>query len=160
MSVHRDPKSGAWRVFYRVGDKQRTRSFARGSDAKLFDANLTRKRALGADLAAELARSELTLDGFVRAGWQMHACTLSIASRHKYAWALEPPPLRAARRAAAFDRRAANPRPPAASTRPWTLAEHRPRGARLPLGDHAGRHRARADSQQPGPRRAQGRRRA
>ena len=87
MSVHKDRDS--WRVFYRVDGKQRTRTFKRKGDADLFDADLTRKRLLGVDLAAELVRSELTLDAFVRGGFMTHAATLSPGSRRKYAWALE-----------------------------------------------------------------------
>jgi integrase len=87
MSVHKE--GGSYRVFWREHGRQRTRSFKRKGDADLFDANLTRKRLLGADLAIELNRTELTLDEFVRGGFMTHAATLSSGSRHKYAWALE-----------------------------------------------------------------------
>ena len=87
MSVHRD--RDAWRVVYRVNGKQRSRSFARQSDAKLFDADVKRKRALGHDLVRELNRSALTLDAFVRGGFRTHVATLAGPTRAKYAWALE-----------------------------------------------------------------------
>jgi integrase len=87
MSVHRNRDS--WRVYFRVNGKQRSRNFARKGDADLFDADLKRKHALGADLVRELDRSVLTLDAFVRTGFRTHAATLAQPTRSKYAWALE-----------------------------------------------------------------------
>jgi integrase len=87
MSVHRE--GSKWRVKYRIAGKQRSRTFDRKSDAKTFDADITRRRQLGPLLAAELDRESMTLDEFVRTGFRSHAATLSPSSRAKYAWALE-----------------------------------------------------------------------
>ncbi len=87
MSVHRDRNQ--WRVRYRIGGRQRSRSFARKGDAVRFDADITRRRALGPQLAAELARERMTLDEFIRGPWRTHAATLAAPTRAKYAWALE-----------------------------------------------------------------------
>ena len=40
MSIHHE--KGKWRVKYRVGGRQRSRTFDRKSDARTFDAELTR----------------------------------------------------------------------------------------------------------------------
>jgi integrase len=87
VSVHK--QDGAWRVRWRVGGKQRSRTFDRKADAVTFDAEARRRSRLGPALAAELDRSTITLDGFVQGSWRAHAATLSPASRLTYAWALE-----------------------------------------------------------------------
>jgi integrase len=87
MSVHKE--HGKWRVKYRTGGNQRSRTFDRKRDAVTFDAETTRRRQLGPTLAADLDRETVTLDQFVRSGFRTHAATLSPSSRAKYAWALE-----------------------------------------------------------------------
>lgn len=87
MSIHRE--GGRWRVKYRVGGRQRSRTFDRKGDANAFDAEMKRRRQLGPVLAAELDRTTLTLAEYVRGPWRSHATTLSSASRARYAWALE-----------------------------------------------------------------------
>ena len=87
MSVHREHKR--WRVKYRLGGKQRSRTFDRKGDAVTFDADIKRRRQLGPALAAELERETITLDGYVRGPWRTHAATLAQPTRAKYAWALE-----------------------------------------------------------------------
>jgi integrase len=76
-------------VFWRVGDKQRTRSFAKKGDAITFDADIKRRRALGPKLAAELDRESMTLDEFVCGPFRAHGATLAQPTRAKYAWALK-----------------------------------------------------------------------
>jgi integrase len=88
MSVHKRT-TGTWEVKYRVGGRQRSRSFARKGDAHRFDAEAKRRSQLGPTLARELDRSTLTLDEFVRGGFRSHAATLSPSSRAKYGWAIE-----------------------------------------------------------------------
>ena len=87
MSVHK--QSGKWRVKWRVGGTQRSRTFDRKGDATTFDAENRRRLQLGPALAGELDRSTLTLDGYVRGPWRSHAATLAAPTRAKYAWALE-----------------------------------------------------------------------
>jgi integrase len=88
MSVHKRP-NGRWEVKYRVGGRQRSRTFDRKGDAERFDAEAKRRSQLGPVLARELDRSTLTLDDFVRDGFRTHAVTLSASQRSKYAWALD-----------------------------------------------------------------------
>jgi integrase/recombinase XerC len=88
MSVHKQP-NGKWRVMYRVNGRQRSRTFDRKGDATTFDAEIRRRKQLGPALAAELDRSTLTLDGYVRGPWRAHAATLAAPTRAKYAWALQ-----------------------------------------------------------------------
>ncbi len=87
MSIHHE--KGKWRVKYRVADRQRSRTFDRKSDARTFDAEVTRRRQLGPLLAAELDREAMTLDDYIRGPWRAHAATLASPTRLKYAWALE-----------------------------------------------------------------------
>jgi integrase len=88
MSVH--PDRTAWRVRYRdASGKQRSRTFARRSDAKTFDREMTRRLQLGPALAAELDRQTMTLGDYVAGPWRAHAATLSQPTRDKYAWALQ-----------------------------------------------------------------------
>jgi integrase len=87
MSVHK--QGDKWRVKYRVNGRQRSRTYDRKGDAIRVDAEIKRRRQLGPALAAELDRSTLTLDGYVRGAWRSHAETLASATRAKYAWALE-----------------------------------------------------------------------
>ena len=87
MSIHKK-ENGKWRVFYRVGGRQRTRTFTRKGHAITFDADIKRRRELGARLAAELDRESMTLDEYVRGPWRLHAATLAQPTRAKYAWAL------------------------------------------------------------------------
>ena len=87
MSVHK--QNGKWRVKWKLNGRQRSKTFDRKGDADRFDAEVRRRKQLGPHLAAELDRSTLTLDGFVRDGFRTHAATLAAATRAKYAWALE-----------------------------------------------------------------------
>jgi integrase len=87
MSVHK--QSGKWRTKYRAGGRQRSRTFDRKRDAVAFDAEIKRRLQLGPALTAELDRSTMTLDGYVRGPWRSHAATLGSATRAKYRWALE-----------------------------------------------------------------------
>jgi integrase len=87
MSIHRE--RGKWRVKYRLAGKQRSRTFDRKSDARTFEAELTRRRQLGPLLVAELDRELMTLDDHIRGPWRAHAATLAKPTRLKYAWALE-----------------------------------------------------------------------
>jgi integrase len=88
VSVHKQP-NGKWRVIYRVNGRQRSRTFDRKGDADTFDAEVRRRRQLGPMLAAELNRTTMTLEDYVRGPWRAHAATLAPASRRMYAWALE-----------------------------------------------------------------------
>jgi integrase len=90
MSIHKRTDRGGtnWRVHYRVGGRQRTRTFDRKADAVQFDAQVKRRRQLGPLLAAELERESMTLDDYVRGPWRTHAATLAQPTRDKYAWAL------------------------------------------------------------------------
>lgn len=87
MSVHK--RGVAWQVKYRSDGKQRSRTFDRKGDAATFDREVRRRMQLGPALVAELDRSVLTLDGFVRGGFRTHVATLAQPTRAKYAWALE-----------------------------------------------------------------------
>ena len=91
MSIHKRTDRGGtnWRVHYRIGGRQRTRTFDRKADAVQFDALMKRRRQLGPLLTAELERESMTLEGFVRGPWRKQATTLAEPTRHKYAWALE-----------------------------------------------------------------------
>ena len=87
MSVHK--RNGKWQVKWREGDNQRSRTFDRKGDADTFDREIRRRQQLGPALVRELTRGTLTLDEFVRTGFQTHAVTLAPATRKQYAWALE-----------------------------------------------------------------------
>ena len=87
MSVHK--RGTSWQVKYRSDGRQRSRTFDRKTDALTFDREIRRRLQLGPELARELDRSTLTLDGFVRGGFRTHAATLAAPTRAKYAWALE-----------------------------------------------------------------------
>jgi integrase len=76
-------------VKYRIGGRQRSRSFDRKGDAVTFDADIRRRRQLGPALAAELERGSETLDDFIRGSWRAHAATLAPKTRQKYRWVLE-----------------------------------------------------------------------
>jgi hypothetical protein len=76
MSVHADRK--AWRERYRdASGRQRSRSFARKSDAVTFDREMGRRLQLGPALAAELDRQTTTLGEYVAGPWRAHAATLA-----------------------------------------------------------------------------------
>jgi hypothetical protein len=68
MSVHKE--NGKYRVRYRVGKRQRSRTFNRKGDADRFDAEVMRRSQLGPALAAELDRHTMTLDEFIRGPWR------------------------------------------------------------------------------------------
>jgi integrase len=87
MSIHREGKK--YRVRWRQGDRQHSRSFDRKADAELFEAELRRRRQLGPTLARDVLQTTVTLDEFVRTGFRTHAATLAPASRRHYRWALE-----------------------------------------------------------------------
>ncbi|MEJ7891615.1 MAG: tyrosine-type recombinase/integrase [Solirubrobacteraceae bacterium] len=82
MSVHRH--KDAWVVRFRVGGRNRSQSFARKVDAQRFDAEVTRRRQLGAVATLDAGREPL--DEFVTATWApTHAVTLAPKTRKHYA---------------------------------------------------------------------------
>lgn len=87
MSLHKD--NGKYRVRWRQGGRQRSRTFDRKADADLFEAEVRRRRQLGPTLARDVLQATITLDEFVRTGFRTHAVTLAPASRRHYRWALE-----------------------------------------------------------------------
>lgn len=87
MSVQRD--RDRWRVRWREGGRQRSRSFDRKGDADLFDREVKRRLQLGPHLVRELDRSALTLAEFVDTGFRTYAATLMPKSREQYDWALQ-----------------------------------------------------------------------
>jgi integrase len=87
MSVQRD--RDRWRVRWREGGKQRSRSFDRKGDAQTFDREVKRRLQLGPHLVRELDRSALTLAEFVDGGFRSYAATLGQKSREQYDWALQ-----------------------------------------------------------------------
>lgn len=87
MSVHRD--RNRWRVRWREGGRQRSRSFDLKGDALTFDREVRRRLQLGPHLTRELERSTLTLAEFVDSGFRTYAATLEKKSREHYDWALQ-----------------------------------------------------------------------
>src|SRR5215218_3363438 len=87
MSVHK--RGARWQVKWRVGGRQRSRTFDLKGDADTFERELRRRAQLGPALVRELDRGTLTLEEFVRTGFRTHAVTLAPATRKQYAWALE-----------------------------------------------------------------------
>jgi integrase len=87
VSIHKQGSN--WRVKYRLGGRQRSKTFTRKSDAITFEADIKRRRQLGPLLAAELERENISLDDFVRGPWRMHTATLAKPTRDKYVWALQ-----------------------------------------------------------------------
>jgi integrase len=87
MSVQRD--RDRWRVRWREGGRQRSRSFDRKGDADLFDREVRRRLQLGPHLVRELDRSVMTLAEFVNTGFRTYAATLAKKSRKQYDWALQ-----------------------------------------------------------------------
>ena len=82
MSAHR--KGQKWVVRYREGARTRSRSFDRKADAERFDAEVKRRRQLGALASLEAGRE--TLDEFVVETWApTHAVTLAPKTRKHYA---------------------------------------------------------------------------
>ena len=82
MSAHR--KGHKWVVRYREGGRNRSRSFDRKADAERFDAEVKRRRQLGALSSLEAGRE--TLDAFVVDTWApTHAVTLAPKTRKHYA---------------------------------------------------------------------------
>lgn len=89
MSIHKRPdRGGKWQVKYKIAGRQRSRMFDRKQDAITFDADIKRRRALGARLAAELDREDMTLLDYVRGPWRAHAATLAQPTKNKYDWAV------------------------------------------------------------------------
>jgi integrase len=81
MSVQRDRK--AWRVRWKEGERWRSRTFKRKSDALLFDGELRRRRRLG-DLARLDAGAE-TLDAYITETWaSTYAALLAPSTRQLY----------------------------------------------------------------------------
>lgn len=76
--------SQSWRVRWREGDRNRSRSFRTRRDAELFDSDLVRRRQLGTLAALDAGR--MTLDAFVTATWApQRAADLKPATRAFYA---------------------------------------------------------------------------
>ena len=130
MSIHKRPdRGGKWQVKYKIAGHQRSRMFDRKQDAITFDADIKRRRALGARLAAELDREDITVLDYVRGPWRAHAATLAQPTRAS-TMGPDQAPDRAARRAADRDRRARGRCPPAALCSARCDVEHGPRGDR------------------------------
>jgi integrase len=87
MSVQRHRKG--WRVRWREGGKQRSRTFDRKGDADTFDREVKRRLQLGPHLMRELDRHHVTLAEFVADGFRAYAGTLQQNSRDHYQWALD-----------------------------------------------------------------------
>ena len=87
MSVQRD--RDRWRVRWREGGPQRSRSFDRKGDALTFYREVRRRLQLGSRLVRELDRSALTLAEFVDGGFRSYVATLGLKSREQYDWALQ-----------------------------------------------------------------------
>lgn len=82
VSVHR--KGANWIVRYREAGRNRSRSFVRKRDAERFDAEVVRRRQLGALAALDAGRE--ALDDFVLAVWApTYAVTLAPKTRQHYA---------------------------------------------------------------------------
>jgi len=82
MSVHR--KGSKWSVRYREGGRNRSRTFDRRRDAERFEAEVTRRRQLGALASLDAGRE--TLDEFVTGTWApTYAVTLAPKTRQHYA---------------------------------------------------------------------------
>ena len=83
MSVHR--KGSGWVVRYRdAAQRNRSRSFARKTDADRYDAEITRRRQLG--VLSTLDAGSETLDEFVTRTWApTHAVTVAPRTRKLYA---------------------------------------------------------------------------
>ena len=82
MSVHR--KGSKWSVRYREGGRNRSRTFDRRRDAERFDAEVARRRQLGALASLDAGRE--TLDEFVTGTWApTYAVTLAPKTRQHYA---------------------------------------------------------------------------
>jgi integrase len=82
LSVHR--KGAKWVVRYREGDRNRSRSFGRKSDAARFDIEVSRRRELG--VLGSLDGGRETLDEFVTQTWApTHGVTLAPKTRKHYA---------------------------------------------------------------------------
>jgi integrase len=82
VSLHR--KGAKWSVRYREGGRNRARTFDRRRDAERFDAEVTRRRQLGALAALDAGRE--TLDEFVTQTWApTYAITLAPKTRQHYA---------------------------------------------------------------------------
>ena len=76
--------SRSWRVRWREGDRNRSRSFRTRRDAELFDSDLVRRRQLGT--LAALDGGTMTLDRFIADTWApQRAADLKPATRAFYA---------------------------------------------------------------------------
>ncbi len=85
MSIEK--RGGAWRVRWREGGRNRSRTIGRKSDALAFDAEVRRRLRLG-ELAFEAA--DETLDEYVKGIWRKaHAAHLAPKTRQTYAWAYD-----------------------------------------------------------------------
>lgn len=88
MSVEKRPNADGtqgWRVRWRDGERNRSRTFRTRRDADLFDADLVRCRRLGS--LGALDAGKLTLDTFVTDSWAPHrAAGLEVATQVGYAW--------------------------------------------------------------------------
>ncbi len=89
MSVHRITlKDGrpTWKVRFRQDGANRSRSFARRSDAQAFESELRRRRQLGALATQQLTeRGGPTLGEWVELRWAVeHASTLAQSTRDRY----------------------------------------------------------------------------
>lgn len=87
MSVQRHRK--AWRVRWREGGKQHSRTFDRKGDADTFDREVKRRLQIGPHLMRELDRNQQTLTQWVDGGFRSYVSTLTPKARAHYQWALD-----------------------------------------------------------------------
>lgn len=89
MSVHRQP-NGRYKVKWKEGGRQFTRTFDRKADADRKDISVKRRKQLGVSLDVERTRSEMTFREFVRGPWEIaHGAGLAPKTQAKYRWARE-----------------------------------------------------------------------
>jgi integrase len=83
MSIEK--RGAVWRVRWREGNQNRSRTLSRKRDAEAFDAETRRRQRLG-----EVAFSDETLDEYVMGTWtHAHAAHLAPKTRKLYAWAYD-----------------------------------------------------------------------
>jgi integrase len=87
MSVQRHREN--WRVRWREGGRQRSRTFDRKRDAETFDREVKRRLQLGPHLMRELERNQQTLAQFVDGGFRVYVDTLTPKAQAHYQWALD-----------------------------------------------------------------------
>ncbi|MCP9488821.1 MAG: site-specific integrase [Solirubrobacteraceae bacterium MAG38_C4-C5] len=88
MSVHR--QTDGWRVKWREGSRQRSRTFERKRDAEVWDAEVKRRRQLGPLAVQQLTERGPTLGEWITQRWSReHGATLAKRTRDRYASSYE-----------------------------------------------------------------------